>query len=75
MPSNNSSCDRYELKCPLGKGKYSVVFKAMDSKRDEHVVVKILKPVRKPKINREIRILQAVKGGFYYNLRVFERPF
>ena len=41
-----------------------MVFKAMDSKRDEHVVVKILKPVRKPKINREIRILQAVKGAF-----------
>jgi len=49
----------------LGKGKYSVVFKAMDSKNDKQVVVKILKPVRKPKINREIRILQSVKGNIY----------
>ena len=58
----SSSCESYELKCPLGKGKYSVVFKAMDTKSDKQVVVKILKPVRKPKINREIRILQSVKG-------------
>ena len=58
-----SSCERYELKCPLGKGKYSVVFKAMDNSADKQVVVKILKPVRKPKINREIRILQSVKGS------------
>ena len=56
--------ERYELKCPLGKGKYSVVFKAMDNETDKHVVVKILKPVRKPKINREIKILQSVKGSF-----------
>jgi len=34
----------------------------MDTKTDKQVVVKILKPVRKPKINREIRILQSVKG-------------
>ena len=56
------SCEKYELKSPLGKGKYSVVFKAMDTKHDRQVVVKILKPVRKPKINREIRILQSVVG-------------
>lgn len=41
-----------------------MVFKAMDSSNDRPVVVKILKPVRKPKINREIRILQSIKGNF-----------
>ncbi|XP_060535974.1 casein kinase II subunit alpha-like isoform X2 [Cylas formicarius] len=55
--------DNYSLIKKLGQGKYSVVFDAMDETRKERVVVKILKPVRKKKIRREIKILDALKNG------------
>jgi casein kinase II subunit alpha len=47
----------------LGRGKYSDVFEGVDATTNLKVVVKILKPVRKVKIAREIRILQILKGG------------
>ena len=58
----NSTGEQYELQGPIGKGKYSVVFKGVDTKTNKMIVVKILKPVRKPKIKREISILQAVNS-------------
>lgn len=48
---------------PLGRGKYSEVFEGMDIKNGRKIVIKFLKPVRNPKILREIKILQAVKEG------------
>ncbi len=50
-------CDGYELKKSLGRGKYSEVYLGYDSINDKKIVVKLLKPVRKEKISREIRIL------------------
>jgi casein kinase II subunit alpha len=47
----------------LGRGKYSDVFEGFDSTTNKKVVIKILKPVRKVKIAREIRILQILRGG------------
>ncbi|KAK9881469.1 hypothetical protein WA026_016353 [Henosepilachna vigintioctopunctata] len=47
----------------LGQGKYSMVFEGMNEKKNENVVVKILKPVRRKKIKREIKILDYLKGG------------
>lgn len=58
-----SSCEPYEIKRTLGRGKYSDVFEGMDSRTNDPVVIKILKPVRKVKISREISILQIMKGG------------
>ena len=58
-----SDCDNYEITKTLGRGKYSDVYEGIDSKTNKQVVLKILKPVRKVKINREIRILQILKGG------------
>lgn len=52
-----------ELIRKLGRGKYSDVYEGIDPKTGERVVVKILKPVRNSKILREIKILDAVKGG------------
>lgn len=53
----------------LGRGRYSEVFRAVDLRENKEVVVKILKPVKKLKVRREIKILQAVKGGpFIINL-------
>ena len=58
-----NSSEPYELIAPLGRGKYSEVFEAIDYKNDKKVVVKFLKPVRYPKILREIKILQAITEG------------
>ena len=60
-----NDCEKYEIKKTLGRGKYSDVYMAIDSTTDKLVVIKLLKPVRKVKISREICILQALKGGPY----------
>lgn len=55
--------DNYQLVQKLGRGKYSEVFEAIDTKNNRKVVVKVLKPVRRRKIKREIKILQNLRGG------------
>jgi len=55
--------DNYQLVQKLGRGKYSEVFEAVDTKNNRKVVVKVLKPVRRRKIKREIKILQNLRGG------------
>lgn len=45
----------------MGKGKYSEVFIGINSVNNEQVVAKILKPVKKSKVKREIKILNAMK--------------
>lgn len=52
--------DDYEIIKKIGRGKYSEVFEGIDSQNDKKIVVKILKPVKKMKINREIKILQSL---------------
>ena len=53
----------YEVVQKLGRGKYSEVFEGVDTRTDSKCVVKILKPVKKKKIKREIKILQNLKDG------------
>eukprot|EP00045_Choanoeca_perplexa_P001527 m.20141 g.20141 ORF g.20141 m.20141 type:complete len:354 (+) comp11004_c0_seq1:156-1217(+) len=53
----------YQITCKLGRGKYSEVFAGIDIRTDSPVVVKILKPVKKKKIKREIKVLQNLSGG------------
>uniref|UniRef100_A0A8R1I2X9 Casein kinase II subunit alpha n=1 Tax=Caenorhabditis japonica TaxID=281687 RepID=A0A8R1I2X9_CAEJA len=55
--------DDYQLVRKLGRGKYSEVFEGFKISTDEKVVVKILKPVKKKKIKREIKILENLRGG------------
>merc|ERR1711959_167061 len=55
--------DDYELIKKLGRGKYSEVFEGLNANNGEKCVVKILKPVKKRKIKREIKILQNLCGG------------
>lgn len=50
--------DDYEFTMKLGRGRYSEVFRAVDLLTNTDVVVKILKPVKKLKVRREIKILQ-----------------
>jgi casein kinase II subunit alpha len=47
----------------VGRGKYSEVFEGLNSVTSEKCIVKILKPVKKKKIRREIKILQNLCGG------------
>ena len=57
------SSDIFEVIRSLGRGKYSEVFKGINIQTDQNVAVKVLKPVRKSKIMREIKILETLRGG------------
>ena len=49
--------DDYEFTMKLGRGRYSEVFRGVDLLQNKDVVIKILKPVKKLKVRREIKIL------------------
>lgn len=55
--------DSYEIVRKIGRGKFSEVFEGVNLASKEKCVIKILKPVKKKKIKREIKILQNLKGG------------
>jgi casein kinase II subunit alpha len=61
-PTFNTT-DGIELVRKIGRGKYSEVFEGFNVVEDAPVCVKMLKPVKKQKIQREIRILENLKGG------------
>lgn len=46
-----------------GRGKYSEVFEGINVANYQKCVIKVLKPVKKKKIKREIKILQNLSGG------------
>ena len=48
---------------PIGRGKYSEVFEGINIVNYQKCVIKVLKPVKKKKIKREIKILQNLSGG------------
>jgi len=56
----------YEVVRKVGRGKYSEVFQGLNIRKpsgQQDCVIKILKPVKKMKIKREIKILQNLMGG------------
>ena len=55
--------DNYEVVRKVGRGKYSEVFEGVNVTNNTKVIIKILKPVKKKKIKREIKILQNLRGG------------
>jgi len=55
--------DNYEIVRKVGRGKYSEVFEGVNIVNDEKCIIKVLKPVKKKKIKREIKILQNLAGG------------
>mmetsp|Transcript_14165 Transcript_14165/g.42367 ORF Transcript_14165/g.42367 Transcript_14165/m.42367 type:complete len:338 (+) Transcript_14165:188-1201(+) len=55
--------EMYEVLRKIGRGKYSEVFEGVSCHNDARCVVKILKPVKRKKIKREIKILQNLCGG------------
>ena len=50
--------ENYEVLRKIGRGKYSEVFAGIEVTNNNKCVIKILKPVKKKKIKREIKILQ-----------------
>ena len=52
---------QYEVTSKIGRGRYSEVFSGIKLKTNQKIVVKILKPINKTKIKREIYILQYLK--------------
>ena len=57
------SQENYEIIKKIGRGKYSEVYEGINTLNNERIVIKILKPVKKTKIRREIKILQTLRGG------------
>ncbi|GJJ09459.1 hypothetical protein Clacol_003682 [Clathrus columnatus] len=57
------SQDHYEIVRKVGRGKYSEVFEGINIVNNEKCIIKVLKPVKKKKIKREIKILQNLAGG------------
>ncbi|KAL5534552.1 hypothetical protein ACEPAG_1015 [Sanghuangporus baumii] len=55
--------DHYEIVRKVGRGKYSEVFEGIHIVNDDKCIIKVLKPVKKKKIKREIKILQNLAGG------------
>lgn len=52
-----------EIVLKIGRGRYSEVFEAVNCKDNKRCVVKFLKPVKRKKIKREIKILLNLRGG------------
>lgn len=53
----------YEVVRKIGRGKYSEAFEGINVATNGRCVIKVLKPVKKKKIKREIKILQNLTGG------------
>ncbi|KAH9387186.1 casein kinase II subunit alpha [Nematocida major] len=54
--------DNYEISEFLGRGKYSQVFKGLAKPTRTSCVIKVLRPIREKKINREVKILKSLLG-------------
>ncbi|KAK9469139.1 kinase-like domain-containing protein [Lipomyces arxii] len=55
--------ENYEIVKKVGRGKYSEVFEGFNISNQAKCVIKVLKPVKKKKIKREVKILQNLAGG------------
>ncbi|CAO3611885.1 unnamed protein product [Cunninghamella echinulata] len=55
--------NNYEIFRKIGRGKYSEVFEGINTVNQQLCVIKVLKPVKMLKIQREIKILQNLSGG------------
>jgi casein kinase II subunit alpha len=53
----------YEVYKKIGRGKYSEVFEGTNILNNKKCVIKVLKPVKLKKIQREIKILTNLCGG------------
>ena len=54
--------DDYEVETKIGRGHYSEVFEGQNILTKQKVIIKILKPIKILKIQREIKILTYLKN-------------
>ncbi|GAA5894102.1 hypothetical protein JCM6882_007984 [Rhodosporidiobolus microsporus] len=57
------SLEQYEVMRKLGRGKYSEVFEGYDVVNKKLIVIKVLKPIKKKKVKRELKVLSNLRGG------------
>jgi len=55
--------DNYWIHKKLGRGKYSEVYEASNANNGERCVVKVLKPIKKRKIKKEVKVLLNLMGA------------
>lgn len=60
---NYGNRDDYELVQSLGRGKYSDVFQGINITNNEKRVIKVLRPIKTKKIQREVKILTNLLDG------------
>ncbi|KAJ5072720.1 casein kinase ii subunit alpha [Anaeramoeba ignava] len=53
----------FEINDYVGRGKYSDVFEGFDKTTGNKCIIKALKPVRKNKMKREVKVLENLRGG------------
>ena len=61
QPINLGDISKYEVNAKIGRGRYSEVYSGHIKNTDTKVVIKILKPINKTKIKREVVILKYLK--------------
>jgi len=55
--------DNYWITKKLGRGKYSEVYESVNANNNEKCVVKVLKPIKKRKIKKEVKVLLNLVGA------------
>ncbi|KAK2955623.1 putative Casein kinase II subunit alpha [Blattamonas nauphoetae] len=58
-----NSCEPYELIKKIGHGKFGEVFEGIDIRNGRMCAVKVLRPIRKKKLQREVKILGCLDQG------------
>jgi casein kinase II subunit alpha len=58
-----SSTEPYKLMRKIGHGKYGEVFEGVNVLTGRMCAIKVLRPVRKKKLQRELKILEGIDGG------------
>lgn len=64
-PAQSRPQEPFEIVRKVGRGKYSEVFLGINAATPDNqkCIIKVLKPVKKKKIKREIKILKNLAGG------------
>ena len=60
---SNRSIDKYEIIRKIGRGRYSDLYEGVKAEDGTHVAIKILRPIKKEKIKREVKVLQTLSKG------------
>lgn len=63
LNKHNSQCEPYHIMKKIGHGKFGEVFEGISVKSGQMVAVKVLRPVKKKKLQRELKILECIDGG------------